>query len=102
MKKQTSYLVLLVLLVTKAVFGANVYWTGAVDALWSKPENWQGAGSSRPLPTNDGMFFCSEKFDSRFSDNLVVVDGAYTNEYYTWIYNVGSEEAPLVFRATAK
>lgn len=78
-------------------------WTGATDSYWKTTSNWNASGScgSRTLPTNDDMFFKKDNFSSRFTENEVIFDGAYRNDYRTFVRNVGSSSEPLVFRAAS-
>ena len=83
-------------------WAANVYWTGAEDTYWNNPNNWSGADSSRPVPTNDDMYFERQYYDTRFTENEVIFDGAYVNAWKSYVRNVGTSAEPLIFRATAE
>ena len=96
-----AVLSLVLVFATGGAWAANVKWTGAEDNYWNNTNNWKDKDSSRPLPTNDSMFFDSQYYDARFTENEVVFDGAYVNNYGTYIRNVGTAGNPLVFRATS-
>lgn len=78
-------------------------WTGKTDNYWKTGSNWNRSGSygSRTLPTDDDMVFKRDNFDVRFTESAVIFDGAYKNNYRTFVRNVGSASKPLVFRAVS-
>ena len=75
-----------------------MYWTGAEDNYWNNPNNWSGADSSRPVPTNDDMNITASGI---YKDNEVVFNSACCNDYRSYVNGVGTAEKPLVFRAIA-
>ena len=89
-------------LATSGAWAGTFNWTGAVNNYWNETGNWAKSGSygSRTLPTNDDMLFNSSDYNSRFTENEVIFNGAYTNSYRCYINNVGAADDPLVFRAT--
>ena len=82
---------------TSGAWAAKVYWTGTVNNYWDESGNWTGQDSSRPLPTNDEMFF---NRDGTYTNNEVVFTNACINNWRTFVNGVGTVETPLVFRAT--
>ena len=75
---------------------ADAYFTGAVDNYFNLAGNWDIGR----LPTSDIIFFQGDKFDSRFTENEVVFDTAYTISKQFSVRAVGMADNPLVWRAT--
>ena len=96
----TASLAVITALATTGAWAANVKWTGAEDKYWNNTNNWMDKDSNRPLPTNDSMFFDRQYFNERFTENEAVFNGVFANNYVSYVRNVGTAEAPLVFRAT--
>ncbi len=90
-------------LAASSAWAGTFNWTGEVNSYWNETDNWNKSGNygSRTLPTNDDMIFNSDNFNERFTENEVVFAGAYTNDYRSYINNVGTAETPLVFRAAS-
>ena len=100
-RRLAASLAIITALATSGAWAADVKWTGAENNNWGNTNNWQDKASDRPLPTNDKMIFESQYYNARFTENEVVFNGVYANGWSTHIRNVGTAEAPLVFRATA-
>lgn len=104
--KRTSHRLAAVLAIaiafaTGGAWAANVKWTGAENNNWGNTNNWQDKASDRPLPTNDVMIFDRQYYHARFTENEIVFADAYANTYRAYVRNIGTDDAPLVFHATA-
>ena len=75
---------------------ADAYWTGATDNYFKTAGNWD----INAKPTSQTTFFQASKFNSRFTENEVVFDGAYSISAQFSVRAVGTAENPLVWRAT--
>ena len=84
---------------------ANYKWTGKSSREWNTTGNWSASGSQggRVLPTNDGAYFDSDNFNSRFTgDGLVVtINNVFTNSWRSYFSHCGSASAPVVLRGTS-
>ena len=95
--KTLSYLLAVVLaLVTGGVWAENAFFTGEENNYFNLAGNWDIGR----LPKNDTIFFQGNKFDSRFTENEVVFDTAYTISKQFSVRAVGTADNPLVWRAT--
>ena len=88
-----------------AANAASYKWTGKSSREWNTTGNWSVSGNQngRTLPTNDGAYFDSANFNSRYTgDGLVVtINSVFTNAYRTYFSNCGSSSAPVVLRGTS-
>ena len=91
-----SLAIIAALATTGGAWAADVIWTGAVDNYYSKTGNWSG----NKLATNDSLKFTSDSYNSRFTENVILVDGAYANNWSCYINGVGSAYDPLILSAT--
>ena len=82
-------------LVSSSVW-ADAYFTGAENNYFNLAGNWDIG----KVPTSDTIFFQGNKFDSRFTENEVVFDTAYTISKQFSVRAVGTADNPLVWRAT--
>ena len=79
--------------------------TGEVDNKWSTAENWRVASagaqqSTVPSGSHNLNFWPSTKMAQSFADNPVVeIDGQYSTTWKLHVRNLGTESAPVVFRA---
>ena len=101
-RRLAASIAIITALATSGAWAGTFKWTGVTDNYWNTTSNWDKSGSygSRTLPTNDDMLFNSSDYNSRFTENEVIFNGAYTNSYRCYINNVGTADDPLVFRAT--
>ena len=101
-KTLTYLLAGVIALAASGVWAGTFNWTGTVDSFWNKTDNWAKSGNygSRTLPTSDEMVFNGGNFNERFTENVVIVDGAYTNTWSCAFNGVGTAENPFVLRAT--
>lgn len=92
----------MIALASGGVWAENVYWTGATDTKWNNSKNWTGQNNNRPTPTKDWMYFDGDRFSQVFSENDLVVlcEGQYSCNWASVICKAGSEDQPLVFKAT--
>ena len=81
---------------TGGAWAANAFFTGKENNYFNLAGNWDIGR----LPTSDTIFFQGDKFDSRFTENEVVFDTAYTISKQFSVRAVGTADNPLVWRAT--
>ena len=81
---------------TGGAWAANVFFTGKENNYFNLAGNWDIGR----LPTSDTIFFQGNKFNSRFTENEVVFDTAYTISKQFSVRAVGTADNPLVWRAT--
>ena len=97
-RRLAAVLAIITALATTGAWAATRYWTGASDTIWDNTGNWEGGN----YPGNDEVYFQNGKFDSKFTgENDFVI--TFTNSFSVWrtrLRDAGSEQAPLVFRAT--
>ncbi len=77
-------------------WAANVFWTGAEDNYFKTAGNWD----INAKPTSQTTFFQASYFNSRFTENEVVFDSAFSISAQFSVRAVGTAENPLVWRAT--
>ena len=94
--KTLSYLLAVVLALESSSVWADAYFTGAENNYFNLAGNWDIGR----LPTSDTIFFQGNKFNSRFTENEVVFDTAYTISKQFSVRAVGTADNPLVWRAT--
>ena len=68
MRRLAALAIITALFATRSAWAATGYWTGAVNNYWNETGNWNGLGSSRPLPTNDEMKFDSSHYYNELRD----------------------------------
>ena len=83
---------------------ANYEFTGEVDNKWGTPGNWRtenGGTQQTKVPSDSNQsFWPSTKMPQSFADNPIVeIDGTYGTSYKLHVRNLGTESAPVVFRA---
>ena len=96
--------VIFVLAATQTARGANYEFTGEVDNNWSTPGNWRtenGGTQQTKVPSDSNQnFWPSTKMPQSFADNpLVEIDGTYGTSWKVHVRNLGTESAPVVFKA---
>ncbi len=89
---------------TQAARGANYEFTGEVDNNWGTPGNWRtenGGTQQTKVPSDSNQnFWPSTKMPQSFADNpLVEIDGTYGTSWKVHVRNLGTESAPVVFKA---
>ena len=91
---------------TQTASAADSYeFTGEVDSKWSSAGNWRfgSAGTQQSTVPSGGYnlnFWPSTKMPQSFADNPVVeIDGTYGTTYKLHVRNLGTESAPVVFKA---
>ena len=92
-----SIAIITALAAAQSAWAADAYWTGATDNYFKTAGNW----NINAQPTLQTTFFQASYFNSRFTENEVVFDGAYSISAQFSVRAVGTAENPLVWRATA-
>ena len=90
-----------VVLRAKAAATGDGNWIGGTDDGWATASNWQNG--IIPTAATRNAFFIDSNFNDRFTANgkSVLFDGKRVNTYKVHVRNAGSENAPVVFRATS-
>ena len=104
MRRIIFFIAIFVLAATQAARGANYEFTGEVDNNWGTPGNWRtenGGTQQTKVPSDSNQnFWPSTKMPQSFADNpLVEIDGTYGTSWKVHVRNLGTESAPVVFKA---
>lgn len=80
---------------------ADCYWAGGTSSDWGTVANWT---TGNKVPTNDGAYFRSDKFNNNFKSGnrayLVTFAAAHTNNWRTYFNNCGTASAPIILRGS--
>ena len=77
------------------------YWIGGTDNNWAAASNWQNG--IIPTAAKRNAYFSESNFSQRFKDGgcVVLFDGKRVNTWKVHVRAAGSENSPVVFRATS-
>ncbi|MBQ3808632.1 MAG: hypothetical protein II840_11825 [Kiritimatiellae bacterium] len=96
-RRLAASLAIITALVATSAHAAEAFFTGAEDNYFKTAGNWD----INAKPTSQTTFFQASKFNSRFTENEVVFDDAFSISAQFSVRAVGTAENPLVWRATA-